>query len=324
MAPGSTTTDFTGKKYVVMKTIWAYLVLFRWPNLLLIAITQALYWFAIVIPAIPDNRPTSLNGFLFFALVMGTIFMCAASNAINDYYDTRADLINKPHKQVVGKWLSPKQAWDAFIILNIAGVGLSVLVAVRLNMPVIIAVFAISSVLLWLYSFRLKQWPLIGNVYVALMSTLAIGIIWIAEYIGGLRQGFPDQVMERITFVALAYGLFTFFSFLSREILKDIEDVTGDEMAGCKTLPIVAGVKTTKHVTHVVNALFFLCTLAFQVLQWNLGKTALMMYIFFLVQMPLLLVTWKIIRAENKQDYTAIQSVMKLIMVSGLVSLLMV
>ncbi len=306
-----------------MKTIWAYLTLFRWPNLLFIATTQALYWYAIIIPALSGRLP-SLNGFLFFALTMATIFMCAASNAINDYYDTRADQVNKPHKLVVGRWLAPKQALNACIILNIAGVGLSVMVAVMLNMPVIIAVFVVSSALLWLYSYRLKQWLLIGNVYVAFMSTLAIGIIWITEYIGGLRQGFPDQVLERITFVAFAYGLFTFFSFLSREILKDIEDVPGDELAGCKTLPIVAGVKTTKYVVYGVNALFLLCTLAFQVLQWSLGKTALVIYIIILVQIPLLLITWRITRAEKKQDYTSIQLAMKLIMLSGMVSLLLV
>ena len=38
----------------------------------------------------------------FFLLVFSTILIAAAGNVINDYFDVRADRINKPEKLIIG------------------------------------------------------------------------------------------------------------------------------------------------------------------------------------------------------------------------------
>lgn len=82
----------------------AYLRLFRWPNLLVVALTQYLFRYAVILPVLNfyeiDPVFTHLD---FFLLVMATLLLTAAGYAINDYFDLRIDRINKPQKIILGE-----------------------------------------------------------------------------------------------------------------------------------------------------------------------------------------------------------------------------
>ena len=65
--------------------------LIRTKNLLIIAISQYLIRYAIIIP-MTDSK--SLSDLQFFYLVLSTIFIAAAGYIINDYFDTRVDRLN--------------------------------------------------------------------------------------------------------------------------------------------------------------------------------------------------------------------------------------
>ena len=102
---------------------------------------------------------------------------------------------------------------------------------------------------MWWYSKTLKKKPLWGNLIVSLCCALVIWMIWIAEQSNINKidiNGSDSDLISRV-WILHAYAVFAFISTLFREIVKDMEDVLGDQESGCRTLPIVYGVKTAKN-----------------------------------------------------------------------------
>lgn len=190
---------------------------------------------------IPDSFQISLISLKI--LTISTLLIAAAGYLINDYYDKEIDFINKAHKQ---NSLSKKALLKGSIILNIIALTLSFTFALT---HLIFWVFPCSIFLLWLYSFRLKGLPFIGNLSVALLSA-TVPFIYLS--IQDLAHAHTSSVDLIIIFSFLA-----FFSTLARELVKDIEDIEGDKTQELKTIPILWGIKTAKFWT----IFFLLCTL---------------------------------------------------------------
>ena len=85
--------------------------------------------------------------------------------------------------------------------------------------------------ILYLYAYKLKTTPLIGNLAVGFMT--GFGFVF-----GGYCINNPDIVM-----ISIFLAFFAFVMTTAREIIKDIEDVEGDEKDGARTLPILIGKK---------------------------------------------------------------------------------
>ena len=150
----------------------------------------------------------------------------AAANAINDLFDLEIDRVNRPHRPLAAGVISPAGARAAWAVLSLTGVALAILLS---WMHAVIAVASVA--LLYLYSARLKRRAVLGNVAVAVVIGLALpfgGLAVIDFSVGGEGP-------------LLAGGLFAFVTTLSREIIKDVEDASGDLAGGARTLPIVAG-----------------------------------------------------------------------------------
>ena len=56
--------------------------------------------------------------------------------------------------------------------------------------------------------------------------------------------------------LVVIYALFAFFMTLVREVIKDMEDLKGDNSFGCKTLPIVWGIRKTKILIYIILIVF--------------------------------------------------------------------
>ncbi|MEM8560378.1 MAG: geranylgeranylglycerol-phosphate geranylgeranyltransferase [Bacteroidota bacterium] len=155
---------------------------------------------------------------LLFAMASAAC-LGGAANAINDVYDLAIDRVNRPGRPLPSGTISPKAATLASAVLAVLSIGLAALVS---GTHVLLAVT--TGVLLWLYSLRLKRWPLVGNLAVALVLGLAL-------VYGGLAVGLSDAV-----YVGAA---FAFLTTWAREGAKDLEDLAGDESDGARTLPLV-------------------------------------------------------------------------------------
>ncbi|NDK56842.1 geranylgeranylglycerol-phosphate geranylgeranyltransferase [Pontibacter fetidus] len=278
----------------------AFLNLVRFPNLVLIVLSQALAQACLLSPGIMWSKVLEPA---FGLLTLSTVLIAAAGYIINDYYDVKIDAINKPGRLVVGTVIRRRPAMFAHLVLSLLGIA----IGFWLYLPIgLINTGAV--LLLWGYSARLKKLPLVGNVVIALLSASMLLVVAV-----------HDDRLNRIT---LGYAFFAFLISLIREIIKDMEDMKGDASFDCHTLPIVLGIRNTKLVLYPIIAIFF----AFVIIVTLHSRTTLIfdVYMLLLVMLPSIWLTIKLARADRKRDFTYLSNLNKLIMLTGILSMLLV
>lgn len=299
-----------------------YLHLFRWKNLLMIALVQILIKYALFEPFLnTTNLSITLNWFGFSLLVLATVSLAAAGNVINDVFDVETDMVNKPEKVLVGKTISEKTAYNLFIVLNVIGVGIGFYLSNLIGRSGFSALFIIVSALLYIYASYLKQMVLVGNLVISLLVAFSIVIVGLYELLPAIT---PENQLTQTTFfeILLDYAKFAFLINFIREIAKDLEDIDGDHKAGMNTLPIAIG---RERASKVLFALLFIPVLgvAYYVLE-NLYKHQLAIgYFLVLVIGPLIYLCIKAFSAKTKKDFHHISQILKLVMLFGMLSLLL-
>jgi 4-hydroxybenzoate polyprenyltransferase len=236
-----------------------------------------------------------------FLLSASTICIAAAGYIINDYYDVKIDLINKPDRVVIGKNIPRRYAIFFHTLLSIVGVGLGFVLGWRTGM-----INFFSAFILWWYSNNLKRQPFVGNLTVAFLTGLSIEMI---NVLYNMNQ-------ELVTI----YAVFAFFMTLIREIIKDIEDLKGDNTFGCQTLPIVWGIRRTKGLIYFLLVTFG--TIVFILNRFLIGLPMYYFFVFFFL--PLGWLWLKLIRADTTKDFSRLSTFCKIIMILGILSMIFV
>ncbi len=288
-----------------MKIIIDFFRLIRINNILMIAITQVFAYYFLN----PTIDFLSIFDKHFIFLILSTSLVASAGYIINDYMDVKLDLINKPDKVIVGKTISRR--WT--MLLHFACSLIALVLAYSIGKKVMLAVF-ISSCLLWIYSQFLKKTYLSGNILVSILSANTLLILFFYDK-NVLGNGI------------IVYSIFAFLISLIREIIKDTEDLRGDQQFKCKTLPIVLGVRKTKNILlwlqGILIFLSFTCISFFEVLSYSSSRINLMffMYQLVLVLIPMGYMWWLIKLADTKKDFSKLSFIAKLIMLSGIISM---
>lgn len=233
-----------------------------------------------------------------FLVSLSTVLVAAGGYVINDYYDVKIDYINNPERVVVGKTIPRRFAILLHVGLSALGIFVGLFVSWKLA-----AVNVLSVSILWFYSNLLKRLPFIGNLTVALLTGASIAILVF--------------LYETNTILILIYALFSFFITLVREIIKDMEDLKGDNTYGCKTLPIVWGIRKTKITLYVLIFAFLISVVAINQVYVKLE----MIYFVMLLFVPLAWLTTRLARADTKKDYGWLSSFCKVIMLLGILSM---
>ncbi len=65
----------------------------------------------------------------------------------------------------------------------------------------------------------------------------------------------PLEASHRITAIIAAISIFAFLLSLMREIVKDIEDMEGDKLIRCQSVPIKKGIPFTKKLLLILVVL---------------------------------------------------------------------
>jgi 4-hydroxybenzoate polyprenyltransferase len=302
----------------------AYLRLFRWPNLFVVALTQYLLRYAIILPILKvHNLESGLSHFSFALLVLATLLITAAGYTINDYFDLRTDRINKPDEIVLGRSISRRKAILFHSIFNLMGLIIGTYVSIKTGHWPLIIIFLVIPLLLWLYSIRYKRRFFIGNFIVAVMAAFVIAIVWIFEFQAmNLTAADGNIAILNITYLVRFYALFAFLTTLVREIIKDVEDIKGDTKTGCKTIPVMAGITATKKIIILLLVIIIFFVLIIQVYLEKIDFNLLFGYLIFFVQLPLIYSIQKTIGAMEKHDYTMLSKITKFIMVGGVLTML--
>ncbi len=238
--------------------------------------------------------------FSFLAVACSIVLAAASGYIINDYYDVKIDVINKPKGVIVGRDISKKHALVYYFVLNALSLTLSAIGGWK-----VFCLIGSSLFLLWLYSNALKRLPFIGNFVVAILTSHTT-ILTLVVYNG-------DYSLEAFLFVVFAFG-----STLVREILKDLEDRKGDSQHGCRTLPIVLGVGSTKLILFGVIISYVAASgvLAFLINQhmfFYLSAAVGPLYIYTLLTLY---------RADTKNHFKRLSGLSKIIMVIGIFAMI--
>lgn len=283
----------------------AYLQWFRFLrpfNLLIIGLTQSLvFWYM-------SNLSEANKGFsllLAFTLVFSSMLAAAAGYVINDIYDAPIDAINKKDKPLIVNVLGDKSKPFYYAIL-----GLSLITAFCFDLQIQAIWFSvyqiIIAILLFLYAKYFKKIALLGNLLVSFLCALVVMIVLFA-FVVVLPQSIDNQ------FIWL-YVLFAFLSNLFREIIKDIEDIEGDNAGNCKTLPILVGIKATKGIAILVLIILSATVfLSFGIQQYQTLSSLIIILAFALI--------FQTFKTHQKQQFHRISQVTKLLMLLGLLYL---
>jgi 4-hydroxybenzoate polyprenyltransferase len=290
-----------------MNKLQAFLQLIRIKNLVITFVTQLFAYYFL-------SRHIGWDQLVeprFMSLCLATVFVAAGGYIINDYLDIKLDLINKPEKVVVGQVITRRWTMFWHFLLN----GMAVLLGLFIGIKVCIAIFS-ATVLLWIYSVSLKRKFLIGNILVSALSAFVIIINFVY-----------DTSLD--IFLIVSYSFFAFTLTLLREIIKDAEDIRGDGKFDCETIPIVLGIRKTKSILFYLAFAFaiilFIYTTfyaaSFPFLN-GLARGGLIFYMLIAVIAPLGLMIYWIHTADTTSDFSRLSSLAKVIMVTGMLSML--
>jgi 4-hydroxybenzoate polyprenyltransferase len=179
--------------------------------------------------------------------------------------------------------------------------------------------------LLWFYSSRYQRQPFWGNLIVALLSAMVILIIWLFEFFMLLRNSEEFvgvlNLFGSINTYVWAYALFAFITSLIREMLKDIQDMKGDQPMGYRTLPVIWGIKPVKII---IQLLILSCIILLAIAQahiYNKGMELPFWYLLVAVQTILLYLLYQVFTTRSSEDFGFLSNTAKIIMVAGILSM---
>ncbi len=229
------------------RKVKGYLLLIRPHNLVATVITTMIGWLTVA-TLVHEN---TLNP----AIPVATVVLVAAGGyVINDYFDAEVDAVNKAYRPIPSGAVSKREALILSIVLGVLGVALAVI-----SGPLTLTFAALNSVLVYLYSYKIKEWGFIGNIVVAFEGAASIlyGALALSEYISSI------QLMTN----SFMPALYAFLLLLAREVVKTIEDYKADELRNVKSLPRVLGIKTSS----IVSAILLLVVVAISPIPYFIG-----------------------------------------------------
>ncbi len=232
------------------------------------------------------------------AVLSGSL-IAAGANAVNDYFDIEIDRRNKPYRPLPSAKIGPASAFQFALILLVLGVICGVWVTTSA-----LVIAALTSVLLFVYSYVLKRTVLLGNLAVSLATGLAF-------IYGGVAVGRVGR--------AIIPAVFAFLFHLGREIIKDIEDIEGDRSGNAVTLPIRYGSRAALSAATITFALLIIATLLPFI--FNIFSSFYLVIVIFGVDSVLLYTMISMWRRQTPAHYHFLSNLLKADMFIGLIAI---
>lgn len=285
-------------KLTIMKIISMFSVV-RGYNIPIIALAQ--YLSAIFILA-PEKRALSvILDFNLFIIVLASSLTIASGYIINNFYDSKKDLINRPNKSKLDRLVSQKTKLQVYFTLNFIVFFIAFFVSWRA-----VLFFSVYIFLIWFYSHKIKKQPFIGNLMASFLAVLPFFAILL------YYKNFYE--------VIFAHATFLFIIILIREMIKDLENLKGDLANGYSTIPIVYGESVSKKII-IILAISTLIPVYFLV---NLYDVGYMDIYFYICLMLLILFGVKLSKSKTKEEYNQLHNLLKIIIVAGVFCIILI
>ena len=297
-------------RLLIMKIASLFSVV-RGYNIPIIIIAQ--YLSAIFILA-PEKRALDiLLDFNLFILVFASSLTIASGYIINNFYDSRKDLINRPNKSMLDRLVSQKTKLSVYFTLNFIVALMAMFVSWR-----VFLFFSGYIFFIWFYSHKIKKYPFIGNLMAAILAVLPFFAILLYFY---TRIPFEDiENYKRQLVVIFGHATFLFLLLLVREMIKDLENLKGDLANNYKTIPIVYGELISKQTITVLTILtifpvYYLVDIS------DIGFMDIYFYCSLITLTFFLLYLWK---ANSKAQFLLLHNVLKFLIVAGVFCIVLI
>lgn len=287
------------KKHSIFYIFLSLLSVVRGYNIVIVVIAQYLAAIFIFSPE-KSLKDIILNLDLYF-IVLATTCVIASGYIINNFYDADKDAINKPAKSKLDSIVGQKTKLNIYFVLNFIGVAFAFLVSWRAAL-----FFSVYIFLIWLYSHKLKKYPLTRLFSASILAILPLFAVFI--------------YYKNFSTIVFTHAAFLFLILMIRELVKDLENIKGDVMQNNLTIPLKYG----EYFTKILITFLIIFTFDPIYFLWKYPEIGMMKYYFYFVGIVFVIFLFLLWRAKTKMDYLILHNITKLIIVAGVLSLTLI
>ncbi len=268
-------------------------------NILVLVFAQYLTSAFILAPELP-LRKVLFDDNLFF-LILSSATVIASGYIINNFYDSEKDLINRPKKTMLDRFVSQRTKLSVYFILNLLAIFFASYVSFRAVVFFSIYIFGI-----WLYSHRLKKILFLGNLVASILTITPFFVVFVYY-----------KNFETVIFI---HATFLYLMIVMRELVKDLENMQGDLLQNYQTIPIVYGERLSKFFLSVLSILAVVPILLL-IARFDTGY---MDYYFYVSLILLVFFMLFLYFSKVKWQFLLLHNILKFIIVAGVFSILLI
>lgn len=278
------------------KNTVGFLTASRIPNLLIIGATQFITAFYLLGKPIETLLSPAFLMFIFSTGMIG-----AAGYIINDYFDQKIDMVNRPDQVIVGTTFRRRLALFSHVVLTFTAIGIGFLID-----PAIGAIHIFSAGALWTYSVVIRRWLFLGTLTIAFLACLTLLLVMV--------------YFREFNLIVVAYAMFGCVTIYIRESIKDIISAKGEVQFGIQSVPIVWGIRGAKLVIFLagIAGVGMLTFYLLSIPNWTVR------YFFFGVLLFIFWVAHKLAKADKMSDFKRVKVYIDVLILVGLISMFLI
>lgn len=265
------------------------------------------------------------NEFEFGLLVFAVLLITGAASIINQYFDRKSDLHNRPNKVIIGTKINRRFAIILHSALNLLGVVAGFYLCALAGHFWYGTVFIFISIVFYLYSGRYKRRLISGNLLISLLISGITFLPWMMEFMFAkpiISGQIPERIYHHLMILSLGFSIAGFFLNMARETVKDMIDFRGDYQAGSRTIPIVFGKKAGRRISSIL----LVFTTAYIVFSWFIylkniaiiqDKLLTVSYLGIFLVAPLIFLSLYILQANKRRHLFVAMRILQVIMLLG-------
>ena len=266
-------------------------------NILIIVLAQ--YLTSIFI--LSDKKPFDvIFDFNLFLLILCSSLSIASGYIINNFYDQKKDVINKPIKSKIDDVVKNSTKLYFYFFLNFVVIFFASIISLRA-----IIFFSVYIFFLWFYSHKLKRLLFLGNLFYSLLTITPFFAILL--------------YYKNIDLIIAAYALFLFFILLLKDITKDLKNLVGDFTENYQTIPVVFGEDFSRIIISLITFINVIL-----IINLFINFSDGYMNIYYGISLILLLIfTIKLYKSKKVSDYLELHNILRLIIGLGVFSIIL-
>ena len=238
--------------------------------------------------------------FNLFLLILCSSLSIASGYIINNFYDQKKDIINKPIKSKIDDVVKKSTKLYFYFILNFVVIFFASIISLRA-----VIFFSVYIFFLWFYSHKLKRLLFLGNLFYSLLTITPFFAILL--------------YYKNIDLIIAAYALFLFFILLLKDITKDLKNLVGDFTENYQTIPVAFGEDFSRIIISLITFINVIL-----IINLFINFSDGYMNIYYGISLVLLLIfTIKLYSSTKVSDYLELHNILRLIIGLGVFSIIL-